>query len=1137
MRRTFVGGVITAILIAALALAQLALRGDGARLGPVVSNSADGDAPPAAIDARWNNPLPAPDANGVVVGRSFINDVSPPVRSLTPGTSVPADREGMPREADKGSVLPMDTRTGVSDPAVQRSDTVFGGNASAATTATVRSFSGMSYANSCCVPPDTNGAVGPRNYVQTVNSAFQVFRKDGTAVTQPMSINRLWTGSGGSPCEIRNDGDPIVLYDHLADRWVISQFTTTPPYDECIAVSTSGDPAGTYYRYGFQLSTTNLADYPHLSVWPDGYYMSANMFADGTSFIRPQAFVFDRAAMLAGQPATVQLPAVSGATLGSNSDPLLPVDLDGGLPPVTGTPAYFAETYSGNSIRLWKFTTTWGSTPSSTLKLVSTSSGMGFSAASCGGSPRSTDCVAQPGTAEKLDTVGSRLMFRAVYRNFGDHEAIFLSHTVAATTSPFQAAVRWYEIRNPGSSTPTVTQFGTYAPDTTSRWMGSIDADRQGNIALAYNVASGAIGPGIRYVGRAAADPLNIMTTGETSLTGVACAACDQSGVDRWGDYSSLEVDPTDNCTFWFTGEYAKTASSASWYTKIGEFRFSNCTNTAALLQASGSAQATAGSYYPVTVTVKDSTPDAPTGIPGNVDTAYSGTIHLTSTDGAAVLPADYTFTPRDSGSHTFLVKFNTTGAQTLTATDTSNGTLTVVHAVNVNPAPASLALNAPASGNTGASHAVSIDVTLEKGDGSTETTYGGTVHFSSSDTTALLPADYTYTSSDAGTRTFQVTFSKPGNKTVTVKDTGNGSLAGTSSTIRITAINTWASPSGSDGNSCSSGASPCKTIQAAVNRASPGGIVNLAAGTYQELVQFSQNLTLKGPSARTTFISGAGLTGSVVGILPGVTASLSGVTVENGTTASNGGGLAVDGTLTATNIAVTGNTAGYGSLGGGIMVESGGKLTLQRSLVANNTLACTGGCDGYGAGMYNRGTTLIVNSTFTGNDATPVASGGGDGAIRARAGSLTLDNVTISGNLASAGSAGIDVPAFATAFPTISNTIISGNTGTSSPDCSGKLTSAGNNLLGNGSGCTGLTNGTNGDMVAPAAPGANLGALADNGGPTMTMALLSGSKAIDAGNSTACAVKSTVNNLDQRGSMRPVGTACDIGAFEAAGP
>ncbi|HUS14450.1 MAG TPA: hypothetical protein VM536_05445, partial [Chloroflexia bacterium] len=348
-----------------------------------------------------------------------------------------------------------------------------------------------------------------------------------------------------------------------ANRWLISQFTAASPYNECIAISTTADPTGTWYRYAFQLSTTDFPDYPHFGIWPDGYYMSVNWFASAATYAGPRPYVFNRAAMLTGAAASFQ---TTSGPLGSGVSPNLPSDLDGATPPPAGAPNVFVG--FGSSMPVYKFHVDWANPANTTWTQSATLSPAGFTQL-CGAT---RDCLPQPGTTQKLDGIGDRLMYRLAYRNFGDHQALAVTHNVNAGGG--LAGLRWYEIRNP-AGTPSIYQQGTYAPDSTNRWMGSAAFDAAGGLALGYSVTSGTTYPGIRYTGRLVDDPLGTLPQGEGTLfagSGV------QSGVNRWGDYSDLSVDPTDDCTFWYTTEYN---NSGNWYwrTRIGSFKFPSCTS------------------------------------------------------------------------------------------------------------------------------------------------------------------------------------------------------------------------------------------------------------------------------------------------------------------------------------------------------------------------------------------------------------------------------------------------------------------------------------------------------------------------------------------------------------------------------
>jgi hypothetical protein len=407
--------------------------------------------------------------------------------------------------------------------------------------------------------------VGATQYVQWVNESFAVFNKTtGALVHGPVAGNSLWTGFGGG-CETNNDGDPVVQYDKAANRWIFTQFSvTTTPYLQCVAVSTTSDATGTYNRYAF--SQPNFPDYPKLGVWPDGYYISFNMFS-GNSFVGGRACAFDRTAMLAGAAATQICFQLSNAFGG-----LLPSDLDGSSPPPAGSPNFFVA-FGSNSLDLWKFHADFATPANSTFSGPTSIPVAAFSAA-CGGGGT---CIPQLGTNQQLDSLADRLMYRLAYRNFGDHEALVANHSVTAGSS---VGVRWYELRSP-NATPTVFQQGTYAPDSNYRWMGSIGMDKVGNIAVGYSVSSASMNPAIRYTGRTPADPLGTLQLENTILNG---AGSQTSGLSRWGDYSAMTIDPGDDCTFFYTNEYQKASGSFNWSTRIASFKFPSCTSAPPVL-------------------------------------------------------------------------------------------------------------------------------------------------------------------------------------------------------------------------------------------------------------------------------------------------------------------------------------------------------------------------------------------------------------------------------------------------------------------------------------------------------------------------------------------------------------------------
>ncbi len=406
-------------------------------------------------------------------------------------------------------------------------------------------------------PPDTNGAVGATQYVQWVNVEFAVFDKStGALVSGPTPGNAIWAGFGGA-CQTANDGDPIVQYDKIANRWIFTQFViSSQPYQQCVAVSTTSDATGTYHRYAFAFGN-NFPDYPKLGVWPDAYYISFNMFLNGNSFKGPNACAMDRNAMLNGRAATIVCFQQSKSVAS-----LLPADMDGTIQPKSGEPGFFANFGSDNkSVRLWKFHVDFANPANSTFKGPTTLSVAAFT-------PQCfSACVAQPGTTQRLDALGDRPMYRLAYRKFTDgHESLYFNHSVAT-------GVRWYEIQNPGG-TPTIFQQGTFAPDSNTRWMGSIAADRSGDIALGYSESSTSVYPSVYFTGRVPSDPAGTMESEQLIIAGTGSQT---GGLSRWGDYSSMTVDPVDDCTFWYTQEYIKSNGSFNWNTRIANMKFSNC--------------------------------------------------------------------------------------------------------------------------------------------------------------------------------------------------------------------------------------------------------------------------------------------------------------------------------------------------------------------------------------------------------------------------------------------------------------------------------------------------------------------------------------------------------------------------------
>jgi hypothetical protein len=505
----------------------------------------------------------APAASGgppVEVQPAVHHDVSPPLREMSQAFHASGVRRDMPIR-----LFPVTGGANAqSDPVVQ----------SSASTPNVMTTAGVNIngvgdtsntpQNPCnCAPSDTNGAVGATQFVQWVNTAFAVYDKSGNLLMGPTAGNTLWSGFGGG-CQTNNDGDIIAQYDKFANRWVLSQFSvSTTPFLQCVAVSTTSDATGTYNRYAFQ--EPNFNDYPKLGIWPDGYYFSFNMF-NGNTFVGARACAFDRNQMLAGAAAT-QVCFQESSSVAS----LLPSDLDGTIAPPTGEPDFYMN-FGSNSLNLWKFHVDFTTPSNSTFTGPTNIPVAAFTAACSGGGT----CIPQPNTNNKLDSLADRLMYRLAYRRFSDgHESLVVNHsvTVSGNRRSSVTGVRWYEIRNP-NGTPAVFQQGTFSPNSNSRWMGSIAMDKFGDIAMGYSESSSSLFPSIAYTGRVPSDPLGTMEAENLAFQG---SGSQTGSLHRWGDYSSISVDPVDDCTFWYTTEYLATTGSFNWSTRIISFKFPGC--------------------------------------------------------------------------------------------------------------------------------------------------------------------------------------------------------------------------------------------------------------------------------------------------------------------------------------------------------------------------------------------------------------------------------------------------------------------------------------------------------------------------------------------------------------------------------
>ncbi|MGB7491845.1 MAG: hypothetical protein WBN62_16075, partial [Thermoanaerobaculia bacterium] len=442
------------------------------------------------------------------------------------------------------------------------------------------------------VPPDINGdigldAFGNRLYIQYINSIWGVFNDNGALIHGPFAGNSFWAGFGG-PCETNNDGDPVVLYDDGAGRWFFSQFSINEGI-QCVAVSTTSDPLGPYHRYAFEVTPDGSNDYPKLGVWDDGttgstgqsaYTFTTRDFGGAGGSFSVGAGVMERDAMLNGAAAQF-VKFINPCTTADCIEGQLPPHLAGPPPPAGTCPTYWAAAdsafddspYATDGYRNHTLCVDWGNTANSTYvegPLVVASSnfdrrlGNGF-----GG------CISPVNGGENLDCLAIFTMYRAQYRWFGTEAAVVLNTTVDAGGD--RAGIRWAEtLSSSGDSNWTLGQDGTYAPDDgLDRWMGSIAQDQDRNIALGYSVAGSSLFPSVAYTSRMAGDAAGLMPGGEVTCHAGTGAQTASSG--RWGDYSSMSVDPTDDCTFWYTQEYYQTTGSFDFNTRICSFKFADC--------------------------------------------------------------------------------------------------------------------------------------------------------------------------------------------------------------------------------------------------------------------------------------------------------------------------------------------------------------------------------------------------------------------------------------------------------------------------------------------------------------------------------------------------------------------------------
>jgi hypothetical protein len=476
------------------------------------------------------------------------HDLSPALRDMLGSASELPDRSPI-----RIIPLPRSPRPSIigdrPDPVVQ----VAGGPALEARF--ILNFDGLSNVDGI-LPPDTTGIAGATQYVQWVNLSYAVYDKaTGKMLAGPFPGTRFWEGFNGTLCQTVNGGNPLIQYDKAAGRWVATQLAFTDDHTSnsyCVAVSTTSDVLGTYNRYEYNFGDRPLRN-PKLGVWPDAYYWTCNRAVFATA----QSCAMDRSAMLAGAD------AISICFEREKEWMLLPSDLDGSTPPPAGSPNLQIQLWDSRTLRMFRFHADFA-VPTNSRFIGPIPINVASFNTSC-----AAPCIPQPGTSQMLDGLEDRLMNRLAYRNFGDHDALVASHTVDVDGI---AAIRWYEVRDPGGL-PNVFQQGTFAPSSVHLWMPSIAMDRGGNIAFGANASNGTnVKPSLALMSRSATDPPGTLRTGRPIVVGAGV----QIGSSRWGGQAAMTIDPVDDCTFWFTGEYAKT-DGLNWMTRIASFRFLNC--------------------------------------------------------------------------------------------------------------------------------------------------------------------------------------------------------------------------------------------------------------------------------------------------------------------------------------------------------------------------------------------------------------------------------------------------------------------------------------------------------------------------------------------------------------------------------
>ena len=440
-------------------------------------------------------------------------------------------------------------------------------------------------------PSDVNGDVGPNHYVQAVNSVkggtkFVIYDKSGNRLFRPKNLSRLWQRG---PCRYKGQGDPVIQYDSLADRWLLTQFAfratergPMPPFYECIALSKTSNVTGAFTTYTFFMDDSWFPDFPKFGVWRDGYYMTVHLYDKDFDFRGQGYVVFDRRRMLAGlKPRGSSRDDFPAHYFFAKGDfGALPADVAGPTPPPRGTPNFMLVAKDDNvqaindRLNVLSFDVNWKRPRRSKVTLVDRLKTAPYNSVLCRGRG---DCIPQPARTTKLDALaglpkfGSFLMYPLVYRNFGTTDVLVANQTVNLGNN--RAGIRWYEIGDASTAGRSIFQQGTVSPPWQHRWNGSISIDKNGGIGLGYSVSGRHQAPSVRYVARADADPANQMSPEMSLLEGGGS----QRGTFRWGDYTSMQVDPVDDCTFWYTNQYYDRTAFFNWDTTIGSFELAGC--------------------------------------------------------------------------------------------------------------------------------------------------------------------------------------------------------------------------------------------------------------------------------------------------------------------------------------------------------------------------------------------------------------------------------------------------------------------------------------------------------------------------------------------------------------------------------